>query len=41
LHGILFLVLGYYVVYYAGILVRARREGHLRESRGGSDHPAS
>lgn len=25
LHGILFLVLGYYLVYYAGILLRARR----------------
>lgn len=29
LHGILFLVIGYYVSYYLGLLVRARREGHL------------
>ncbi len=29
LHGILFLVIGYYVFYYLGLLVRARREGHL------------
>jgi len=33
LHGILFLVLGYYVVYYAGLLLRAHREGHLNASR--------
>lgn len=33
LHGILFLVLGYYVVYYLGIVIRARREGHLEQSR--------
>jgi hypothetical protein len=25
LHGILFLVLGYYLVYYVGILLRAHR----------------
>lgn len=39
LHGILFLVLGYYVIYYAGLLLRARREGHLeagRQSSGGT-----
>jgi len=29
LHGMLFLVIGYYVLYYLGLLVRARREGHL------------
>jgi O-antigen/teichoic acid export membrane protein len=38
LHGILFLVLGYYVIYYAGVLVRARREGHLEASRHSSDN---
>lgn len=37
LHGILFLVLGYYVAYYLGILVRARREGHLHAEGGGSN----
>ncbi|MGA7966318.1 MAG: hypothetical protein WCB49_10585 [Gammaproteobacteria bacterium] len=37
LHGILSLVLGYYVAYYLGILVKARREGHLRVAGGGSN----
>ena len=36
-HGILFLVLGYYVAYYLGILVRARREGHLHAGGDGSN----
>lgn len=36
LHGILFLVLGYYVIYYLGILIRARREGHLKAAGQGS-----
>lgn len=37
LHGILFLVLGYYVIYYLSLLVRARREGHLGPKRQGPD----
>ena len=37
LHGVLFLVLGYYVTYYLGILIRARREGHLLAPDAGSD----
>ena len=28
-HGVLFLVLGYYLVYYLGILIRAHRDRHL------------
>lgn len=36
-HGVLFLVLGYYVVYYLGLLVRARREGHLAPGTGEAD----
>ena len=37
LHGILFLVLGYYVIYYLGLLVRAHREGHLNPARRNSN----
>lgn len=37
LHGILFLVLGYYVIYYLSLLVRARREGHFEPARQGPD----
>lgn len=38
LHGVLFLVLGYYLAYYAGVLVRARR---LPESEAGSAEAGS
>jgi hypothetical protein len=36
LHGILFLVLGYYIIYYAGLLLRERREGLLETYRKGT-----
>ena len=37
LHGILFLVLGYYVIYYLSLLIRVRREGHLESAGQNSD----
>ena len=33
LHGILFMVLGYYMIYYLSLVIRARREGHLGPNR--------